>query len=92
MDSRPITLWIQGTPRGFEVYYRGINSLVSVPSREHRVCFSSSFRDIMTKLVLGLITESMVSEVHRNSLVLEDDLIKVIYVTSFGFWLCDVWF
>uniref|UniRef100_A0A7N2KZ43 F-box domain-containing protein n=1 Tax=Quercus lobata TaxID=97700 RepID=A0A7N2KZ43_QUELO len=30
----------------------------------------------MTKLVLGLITESMVSEVHRNSLVLEDDLIK----------------
>ena len=46
----------------------------------------------MTKLVFKLITESMVSDVHRNSLVLEDDLIKVIYVTSFGFWLCDVWF
>lgn len=30
----------------------------------------------MTKLVFKLITESMVSDVHRNSLVLEDDLIK----------------
>ncbi|KAM3761010.1 hypothetical protein ACB098_01G235500 [Castanea mollissima] len=30
----------------------------------------------MTKLVFKLITESMVSDLHRNSLVLEDDLIK----------------
>ncbi|KAF3946156.1 hypothetical protein CMV_027544, partial [Castanea mollissima] len=30
----------------------------------------------MTKLVFKLITETMVSDVHRNSLVLEDDLIK----------------
>ncbi|KAM3713149.1 hypothetical protein ACJW31_01G233100 [Castanea mollissima] len=33
-------------------------------------------RTNMTKLVFKLITESMVSDVHRNSLVLEDDLIK----------------
>ena len=39
MDSKPITLWILGTSREFEVYYLETNSLVSVPSREYRVCF-----------------------------------------------------
>ena len=39
MDSKPITLWIQGIPHGFEVYYLETNGLVSVHQREHYVCF-----------------------------------------------------
>ena len=39
MDSKPITLWIQGIPHGFEIYYLETNSLVSLPSRKYRVCF-----------------------------------------------------
>ena len=46
----------------------------------------------MTKMVFKLITDSMASDIHQNSLVLEDDQIKVIYITSFGFWLCDGWY
>ena len=52
MDSRPITLWIQGIPRGFEVYYLGTNNLVSVPSREYRVCFSLGFHDTPIRIII----------------------------------------
>ena len=39
VDSSFITLWIQGIPRGFEIYYLETNNLVSVHQREYRVCF-----------------------------------------------------
>lgn len=46
----------------------------------------------MSKKVFKLIMDSMVSDVHRNSLDFEGDQIKVIFITSFGFWISDRWF
>ena len=39
VDSRPITLWIQGTSHGFEVYYQKLIIQFPFHQIEHHVCF-----------------------------------------------------
>ena len=43
MDFRPITLWIQRSPRGFEVYYQKLTIQVLFHKIKHRVCFLQVF-------------------------------------------------
>ena len=57
MDSSFITLWIQGTPHWFKVYYLETNSLVSVHQREYCVYFfqaSATSKIQLSVVVLGI--------------------------------------
>ena len=63
--------WIQGTPCGFEFYYPGTNSLVSVHQREHRVCFSSGFRDITSEFMYLVALYNMSAIVFKSFLYME---------------------
>ena len=64
-----ITLWIQGIPHGFEVYYRETNNLVSIHQREHHVYFLQAFVTsvgIKALTYLGLMANRQDSDHHNN--------------------------
>ena len=58
-------MWIQGTLRGFKVYYLETNSLVSVHQREYHVCFLQSSATSVG--IIALTYTSMMANQRNNN-------------------------
>ena len=70
MDSSFIALWIQGNPSWVRRLLPETNSLVSIPSRKHRVCAflqaSATSVGIRALTYLGLMANRRDSDHHNN--------------------------
>ena len=89
-----ISLWIQGTPREFEVYYLETNNLVSVYQKEYHVCFlqsSTTSIGIKVSTYPGLMVNWQDGDHHNNDGGNDVDNAVLTRAEFFEFWkeACD---